>query len=235
MGLIKYGGGVVDISGSIGGTVFSRNRFGAYARPRTVPVDPGSARQVAARTRIAFLAEQWRETPVTEAMRIAWGVYAAGISAVNRLGEDITLTGFNAFIMGNSVKLLNGSDFVEDGPTEIGLPAQDPAFQPTLSAANGITVVFDDTFEWCDEDDAYLSIELGQPQSPSRNFFGGPYRFHAGVAGDSVAAPTTPDGPTAVTCWTLIQGQKVWCRARILREDGRVSHAFECTPIIVGA
>lgn len=235
MALIKFGGGVVDMSGSIGGTVFARNRFGNYARPRTKPVDPGSARQVAARARLAFLAEQWRESPVTAAMRIAWGTYASGISWGNALGEAITLTGFNAFMMGNAVKLLNGSDFVEDGPVVIGLPAQDPTFAVALSAANGITVTFDDTFEWCDEDDAYMSIEIGNPQSPSRNFFGGPYRFHAGIAGDSVAAPTSPDGPTAVTCWTLIEAQKVWVRARILRADGRVSTAFEAAPVIVGA
>lgn len=235
MASVQFGGGVTGMLGSIAGSTFSQNRWGYYVRPRTPPVDPASARQLAARARIGFLAEQWRETPVTDAMRIAWGVYAASVSAKGRFGQDITITGFNAFIAGNSVKLLNGSDFVENGPTVLGLPAQDPLFAVALSVANGITVTFDDTFEWADEDDAYMSIEIGQPQSPSRNFFGGPYRFHAGIAGDAITAPTSPDGPTAVTAWTLILGQKLWVRARILRADGRVSGAFGAAPVIVGA
>lgn len=235
MALIKFGGGVTQMSGSIGGTVFARNRFGNYARPRTVPVNPQSARQVAARTRIGFLAEQWRESPMTDAFRLAWAAYAAGLSMQNKLGEDIVITGYNAFVMGNAVKLLNGSDFVEDGPTVIGLPAQDPLFAVALSEASGITITFDDTFEWADEDNAYLSIELGMPQSPSRNFFAGPYRFDAGIAGSSITPPTSPDGPNASATWTLIEGQAVWARARILREDGRVSKAFGAHKVIVGA
>lgn len=235
MALIKLGVIATLISGSVAGVTFARNRFGAYIRARTKPVDPGSARQVAARTRMGFLSEQYHESPMDDAKRLAWTVYASGISAKNRIGEDITLTGMNAFIAGNSVKLLNGSDFVEDGPVVIGLPAQDPLFSVALSVANGITITFDDTFEWADEDDAYLSVELGKPQNSSRNFFGGPYRWEIGVAGNLAVPPTSPDGPTAVTGWTLLLGQKLWVRARILRADGRVSNAFEGAPVIVGA
>lgn len=235
MALVKYGAGVVQISGSIAGDVHARNRFGNYIRPRTKPVNPQSQRQTVARARIGFLAEQWRETPVTAAMRTAWGTYASGISMENRLGEDITITGFNAFVMGNACKLACGYDFVEDGPTEIGLPAQDPLFSCALSEANGITVTFDDTFEWCDEDDAGMLLYIGKPQSPSRNFFNGPYRFHAAIEGDGVAAPTTPDGPTAVTAWTLIETQIAWVAARILRADGRVSKQFGAHAVTIGA
>ena len=235
MALIKLGAIATVISGSVAGLTFARNRFGAYVRARTKPVDPGSARQVAARTRMGFLAEQYHESPMDDAKRLAWDVYASGISAKNRIGEDITLTGMNAFVAGNAVKLLNGSDFVEDGPIVIGLPAQDPLFSVALSEASGITVTFDDTFEWLDEDDAYLSIELGKPQNPSRNFFGGPYRWALGLAGDSITPLTSPEGPTAVTAWTLLEGQKLWVRARILRADGRVSNAFEGAPVVVAA
>lgn len=235
MALIKFGGGIVDARGSVAGNVFSRNRFGAYLRARVTPVNPQSSRQEAARARIAMLAEQWRESPVTAAMRTAWGTYAASINAVNKLGEAISLTGFNAFIMGNAIKLAHGFDFVEDGPTDLGLPAQDPTVSIALSEASGITVTFDDTFDVYDEDNAGLSIEIGEPQSPSRNFFNGPWRMHGIIEGDSVTPPTSPDGPTAVTAWTLIEGQKVWTRVRILREDGRASTPWMPAAVLVGA
>lgn len=233
--LIKYGGGIVDARGSVAGNTFSRNRYGAYIRARVTPVNPQSERQTNARAIVASLAEQWRESPMTAADRIAWGVYAASINAVNKLGEDITLTGFNAFMMGNPVALHHSLGFVQAGPTTLGLPAQDPTVSIALSEASGITVTFDDTMEVYDEDDAGLSIEIGQPQSPSRNFFGGPFRLHGIIAGDSVTPPTSPDGPTAVTAWSLIEGQKVWCRFRVLRADGRVSNAWMAAPVLVAA
>lgn len=235
MALIKLGPAIVDARGSVAGTTFSRNRFGAIMRARVTPVNPSSARQENARAIVSSLSEQFHESPMTDAKRIAWGVYAASINAVNKLGESITLTGFNAFMAGNAVKLHHGFSFVDDGPVVLGLPNQDPIVSIALSEANGITVTFDDGLDWCDEDNACLSIELGQPQSPSRNYFGGPFRLHGMIEGDSVAAPTSPDGPTAVTAWTLIEGQKMWARCRILREDGRVSNPWMPAPVLIGA
>ena len=235
MALILPGGGVADISGSIGGTVFFRNRFGLCARARTHPVNPQSGRQMDARAVMAYLVEYFRESPMTDAIRLAWATYAAGLSMVNRLGQAITITGQNAFIMGNAVKLHMGFPVVSTGPTAIGLPAQDPTASAALSEASGITTTFDDTMDWCDEDNAALSIEIGQPQSPSRNFFNGPWRVFDGIDGDSITPPSSPTGPTAVATWTLIEGQAVWVRFRILREDGRVTKAFGSQRVIVAA
>jgi len=234
MGLVKYGAGIVQVSGSIAGDVHSRNRFGNYIRPRTKPVNPNTARQSAARSRLSFLAEEWGDT-LTAAQRLAWNTYAAAIAMTNRLGETIHLTGFNHFVRSNCAKLECGYAVVATGPTTLLLPNSDPSFSVALSAANGVTVTFDDTLDWCDEDNASLIIQLGEPQNASRNFFAGPYRFDADIEGDSAAAPTSPDGPTASSTWTLIQGQLVWARARILREDGRLSNFFGAAPVTVGA
>lgn len=71
MALIKYGAGVVQMSGSIAGDVHARNRFGNYTRPRTKPVNPQSARQTAIRAIVAYVAEIWREPPMTGVIRTA--------------------------------------------------------------------------------------------------------------------------------------------------------------------
>ena len=60
MALIKYGGGIVDMSGSIAGNTHARNRFGNYMRARTKPVNPNSDRQVAIRAIVSYLAEFWQ-------------------------------------------------------------------------------------------------------------------------------------------------------------------------------
>lgn len=234
MALIKYGGGIVQMSGSIAGNTHARNRFGNYMRPRTKPVNPKSPRQMGARLLMMMLAEQWRESPMTDAIRTAWQTYANSVNWTNKLGEAVKLTGFNMFIRGNAAKITAGGALVTAAPTALGLPEADPAFESSGSAATQlISIAFDDTFDWVDEDEAWFSVEMGLPQSGSRNFFGGPYRFGGSEEGDSVTPPTSPFTFTAP--FTLVEGQKVWTRARIIRADGRCSTQFGTDPFDVAA
>lgn len=234
MALIKYGGGIVQMSGSIAGNTHARNRFGNYMRSRTKPVNPKSSRQMAARILIMFLSEQWRESPMTDAIRTAWGVYANSVNWNNALGETVLLTGFNHFIRSNAARMTAGGALVTAAPTDLGLPPGDPTFACSGSeATNLISVVFDTGFDWVDEDDAWFSVEMGSPQNPTRNFFGGPWRFGGSEEGDSVTPPTSPFTFTAP--FTLIEGQKVWCRASIIRADARVSTRFGADPFLVAA
>lgn len=234
MALIKYGGGIVQMSGSIAGNTHARNRFGNYMRSRTKPVNPKSARQMGARILMMYLAEQWRESPMTDAIRTAWQTYADSVNWLNKLGEVVKLTGFNMFIRGNAAKIAAGGTLVTAAPTDLGLPPGDPLFAVTGSAATQLlSVVFDTGFDWVDEDEAWFSVLMGLPQSPSRNFFGGPFRFGGSEEGDSVSPPTSPFTFTAP--FTLVEGQKVWCEARIIRADGRSSTLFGADPFAIGA
>ncbi|MBA7606359.1 hypothetical protein ES703_13507 [subsurface metagenome] len=232
MALIKFGIGIVQASGSVAGSTFARNRFGNYMRARTKPVNPKSPRQSAARTAIMYLAEQWRETPMDDAKRLAWATYAAGVSWLNKLGETVKLTGFNHFIRSNAALLAANGSLVINGPPDIGLPPGDPGFLVTLDAtAQKISVTFTDTFDWALETGAYLSVEMGMPQNPTRTYFGGPWRIAAGIPGvdtTGVSSPQLIDPP-----FTLTPGQKVWCRAKIIRKDARCSTPFTADPALV--
>ncbi len=232
MALVMYGGGVLAMSGSIGGNTFARNRGGNYVRARTKPVNPRSFRQSAARAVIMFLAEQWREDPMNDDKRQAWGTYAAGVNWKNKLSADIKLTGFNMFIRSNAALLRAGGTLVTNGPPDIGLPPGDPDFAVAFDAtAQKISVAFNDAFTWALETGAYLSVEMGMPQNATRNFFDGPWRWAAGIPGVDTTGVSTPqliDPP-----FTLTPGQKVWCRSRIIRKDARASTQFEAAPALV--
>jgi len=234
MALIRFGGGVVQMSGSIAGDTYARNRFGNYSRSRTKPVNPNSPRQAGARIMVMMLAEQWRESPMTPATREAWETYANAVAWQNRLGEVIHLSGFNHFVRSNAALIAAGGTMVTAAPTVLGLPPGDELFACAASAATQkISVVFDDAKDWAKETGAFLSIQMGQPQSPSRNFFGGPWRFSAAIAGvDSTGVSSPQDIDPA---FVLVEGQKVWCRARIIRKDGRASTLFSADPFAVGA
>jgi len=234
MALVQYGAGVVQFSGSIAGDTHARNRFGNYIRPRTKPVDPKSARQMAARLLVIMLAEQWREDPMTDVIRGVWDTYAAAVAMQNRLGQEVRLTGFNHFIRSNCARIAAGLELVTAGPTNLGLPSADPTFEVAASEASGeLSVTFDNTKPWGDEDEAALSVEMHIPQSASRNFFGGPWRNAGAILGVTGTPPTSPavlDAP-----FSLVEGQKTRCRARIIRADGRASTFFSAAPFVVGA
>jgi len=230
--LVKFGGGIIGASGSMAGNVFSHNRFGRYIRARTKPVNPNSPRQTAARLIVTFLAEQWRESPMTDAKRAAWETYANAINWQNALSETIHLTGFQMFMRSNARRLACSLAIVTDAPTILSLPGADTAFAIAANAATQkITVTFDDTADWCDEAGGALQVHQGRPQNPTRNFFGGPYRFADSIDGDSVTPPSTPTDidPSFV----LVAGQKIWAKASLVREDGRCSDFFTASPVLV--
>lgn len=230
MALIRTGLGIAQISGSIAGTVFSHNRYGPYVRTRAIPVNPNSPAQQAVRADLAYLVAEWHDT-LSVAQRAAWAVYATAIAMSNRLGETIYITGFNHFVRSN-VSLMNSAlDYVADGPVELLLPGSDPVFAVTISeAANQINVVFDDTAEWCSEDNAFMTIHQGMPQPATRNFFGGPSRHCDTIFGDNAIPITSPQLVNMV--FPIAEGQKDWITARIGRADARVSMTFRDDTII---
>lgn len=224
MGLVRYAGGVGEISGSIAGNTFARNRSGFYVRHRTKPVNPNTGLQVLVRACVTFLTDRWSQT-LTAAQRAAWDLYASNVAMKNRLGETIHLTGFNHFIRSNSNLKRRARTLVDAGPVVFELPAADPTFAITASeATQAFSVTFDNTMAWADENDAYMFIFGGKPQNAQRNFFGGPWRHAGYIAGVNGAPPVSPSNPGSV--YGIAEGQRIWAYGRIIRVDGRTSEPF---------
>lgn len=227
MALLKYGGGIIQISGSIAGVTHARNRFGNYARPRTKPVNPNSSRQVVIRSALSYLTTYWHET-LTPANRTAWNTYAAAVAMKNKLGETVYLTGFNMFLRTNILRMQLGKSLCPDGPIELSLPDKDATFAISASAATqAITVTWDATLAWTEIAASVLGVWQGVPQIVTRNFFAGPWRMLSSI-------PCDAESPTALPAvMTLVEGQKIWCYGRIVTgpTDSRVSEPFyaNCT------
>ncbi len=222
--LVRYGGGVLAASGSIGGQVASHNRFGNYFRARTTPVNPATGRQNDIRTAVQFLTDVWK-TVLTQVQRDQWAVYGANIVRQNKLGEQIRLTGFNMFIRSNSVRVQNGLVRIADGPAILTLPPGDPFFVCTVDeAAQQISVVFDDTQPWATAAFGAMYVAMSLPHSNTTNFIGGPFRIAdviEGIDPGGVASPQVMAVPFPVQ-----EGQIVKCRARIGENDSRLSDFF---------
>jgi len=230
--LIKFGGGVVGMAGSIAGTTFSRNRYGSYARARTKPVNPNTANQVAIRSALTFLTERWSST-LTAAQRTAWNLYGSNVVMTNRLGESINLSGFNHYIRSNVLRKRINIGVIDAGPVVFEIPEADPTFAITATeAAQTISYAYDDTMDWADENGGWLFLFQGQPQNAQRNFFGGPWRYNSIIEGVNGAPPASPK--VAAATFAISEGQHQWCYARITRADGRLSAPFRAD-VLTGA
>jgi len=224
MALVKYGGGIIQMSGSLAGNTFARNRYGNYVRARTKPTNPKTALQQAVRSAVQILTTRWGQT-LTDVQRTAWNLYASSVSMKNRLGETVKLSGFNHYIRSNATLMTIAVAPVDDGPTIFELPEADPLFAVTASeGTQNITVTYDDTLEWDTETGGFLLMWQGQPQNAQRNFFAGPWRFLTAVAGIT-GAPVASPKITAVA-FAMAELQRQWVYARILRADGRLSEVF---------
>lgn len=239
MALVKYGAGIVQISGSIAGDVHARNASGNYIRPRTKPTNPNTAPQVRARSILSFLTEYWN-SDLSAAQRTAWGTYAANVAMKNRLGETIHLSGFNHFIRSNSVRKWHGNVIsgdeaqrtIKDGPVIFTLPDKDPTVSVDLDVSpHQIAITFDIARDWCTESFAFMCMRQGLPQNPTRNFYAGPWTSCLIILGNpgGLVSPLNmlPFHPLAI-------GQRCWCSFRISRFDGRLSDMFYANAIVHG-
>lgn len=233
MGIPTYGGGIVAISGAVGGDVHARNRFGPYIRPRTNPVNPGSARQNSVRANVSFLADYWA-ADLTAVQRAAWEVYAAAVAMKNRVGTTIHLTGFNHFIRSNCGQLVMGEAVIPAAPTILSLPEKDPDLVCSEEAIAGQTFTFTcDTTGWVANGDIKFGILISQglPQLASRNVFFGPWRYMDFIDATEGAAGTG----TLEAAFPFAVDQKVFFRARIITETGRFSEAWQLDSRIIEA
>lgn len=140
MALITGGPAVGQISGRIGGQVFSRNRYGAYIRTGTKPVVSTTAEAMLAKARLGNISAQWQA--LTDAQRAGWKAWAQENPVLNRLGQSIILTGHAAYVQINS--RLNRA-----GDSGLTLPPISPAPEPLLTFVLNLDIgigAFDATF-----------------------------------------------------------------------------------------
>lgn len=210
-----------QVSGSIAGITFSHNRGGLYTRSRTIPVNPGSASQIAVRANFSGLVSTWINV-LTTVQRTAWALYALNTPLVDRLGDALILTGQQMYVRCNSARLRGGLARVDVGPTVFGEALLSGIAVPSLLSPTLLNVPYDNTNPWATAIDGGMIVQVGTPENPTINFFKGPYRFADTELGDPVP-PTSPF--VVVTPFTFTNGQAFFLRIRSSEADGRISAA----------
>jgi hypothetical protein len=216
------------LSGKIAGQVMARNRYGAYSRNFTMPINPASDKQETARAVVADLAIAW--SALTPGQRAAWDTYAAAVPLIGRTGQPDYITGFNHFVRSNASRLRIAEARALDGPTTLSMPSPDNTIAISASeATQQISVVFDIAGSWRSEDMGHMMVYAGYPQPATRNFYAGKMIFVNRINGQVAVPPVSPQLITFPAELQFAAGQKLFVQHRIMRADGRLSILFQVT------
>lgn len=216
----------VPQSGSQADTTASRNRYGQYNRTRRTPVNPNTAAQSAARSRLTDLSRAWSGLDETD--RLAWAAFAEAHPRTDSLGQSNVLTGHQAYVSVNCARMAAGLD-----PVDVPTGATETVTACTVELADdGFDVAFAPSPV---PSDHKLVIEASGPVSPGRSY-NGDYRFVASVD----AAATTPQD--VLTDWEAKfgsaedhVGKKVFVRAYFVGPSGDTARVVATGVISGGA
>lgn len=134
--LIKMSGiGITEISGKLGGNVFSRTKGGAVIRNRVVPTNPQTVAQQAVRAIFGAISSAWRALTAEE--RESWNSSAQDYPYQNALGESKILSGKALFQKLNNNLLYAGQSILSSplAPQGVNAPVTTSMFIIERNAA----------------------------------------------------------------------------------------------------
>jgi len=133
---------IAEARGKIGGTVFSRNTFGAYIRAKVTPVNPATTSQVLIRNQFTSISQSWRG--LTQAERDSWNQAAITFNNTDIFGDSVNLSGQVLFMQ------LNRNLLAIEQPTITSPPIQTSVFAFTTftvsadTTAGNLSIAFTD-------------------------------------------------------------------------------------------
>ena len=213
---------LTQASGSVGGLTFSHNQGGLYTRARSIPTNPATAFQVAVRNFVTQLANNWGSV-LTAAQRTEWRIYNENVQFPDAFGDPRSIGAMPNYVRSNVARLQAGLARVDTGPAIFNTGEFSPLTFTVDAATDDVDVAFDNTDDWASEVGSALLLYASAPQSPTIDFYKGPYRFAGLVAGAAVP-PTSP--ATILLPFAVVAGQKIFFQARVTRADGRLSGTF---------
>lgn len=234
---------LTQASGSVGGTTFAHAKGGMYMRARSMPVNPNTPQQGLARAALTAAVGRWSSV-LSPTQRAGWDLYAANVAVTNRLGDSVFLSGQNMYVRSNQVSVNATNKGIGNGlnydapPALFNVGDYTTPFGVTADAVSGLSISFENTDDWANNDAGVMFIYMGRPQSATRNYFRGPWRLVAGIIGDTAGpAPTSPYAVslanTLVHGYPLIAGQQIIFESQVIQADGRLSSRRRLPPAIV--
>lgn len=227
MAKVKYGSTVAQLSGSIGGTVYARNRGGAYIRNKTAPIQPNSGLQSGSKTIFAAAVNTWTNT-LSNSERTAWNAYASAVPYTDVFGDTRYYSGQQRYIQLYIALTNSGGNPASAASAPTTMTEAENVLSTSITVNQGaktadLSAVLAATLTPIDITVGdMLLFHVGTSITQATNYFNGPYRYTGKAtyaSGGSFPVITFTD-PYARTMAAGLVVPVMW---RVLKADNRLS------------
>jgi hypothetical protein len=165
---------MADARGKVNGTVFSKNRGGAYTRTKVSPSNPQTTYQTTVRQRLASFSASFRG--LTALQIVAWNNAVNDFLTTNVFGNTVKKTGLQLYVGLNSNIDLVGGTPLASPPAPVEISTLTASINTLTNAAFTVALGSITT-------DEYYVIEATPSVSPGRNFLKNEFRVVTTVVG----------------------------------------------------
>lgn len=211
--LVKYGVGIAEMRGSIGGVTFSKSYCGPIVKEKPYPVRRMRGFQPNRRSLVGFLSRRWGA--LTDAQRQEWKTWALNHPEPDKFGGTFIMSGINAFVKLNMVAM-----YLFGTAAYLVTPPEDPpaASLYSLTVATGATNPGEIDLTWThngtgDANDKNEIRIAGPFQSPGLVEVHNQFKYLATVAGNLLT----------YTAASLVEGFWYWFQVRYVDQYGQVT------------
>lgn len=221
MAKIKFGVFASDVRGKLNGSVFARNRGGAYVRTKVTPLNPKTSRQIEVRARLTALSQAFRT--LSQDQISAWNNAVTQWQRTDVFGDLVSPTGLALYVRLNGNLLNAGQATIDDVPSPGSV---DQVSQLTLTGDESSATLSLATLPATVPADTTLIIEATEPLSLGINNANSKYRF----IGSFAAAAASPYNLATMyqdKFGTIKANQKIFIRAKYVNNlTGQTSLAL---------
>lgn len=212
MGKIAYAAWVDDVAGKVGNAVFQRGKAGNTIRKRSIPINPRTTAQIAARALMTTYSKNWRG--LTEAQRTAWDNAAASPewTQTDTFGNPFQLSGEQLYLKLN----LNLADIsatpITSPPTKAEFTAIALGAVTIAVTGPAFTVAFTGTL-----DSSETLVLSASPQGSQGIMSAKTVRF-AQIMDYTSTSPIDAQSAYEAVFGTPVEGQKIFVRLEMVSE-----------------
>lgn len=226
MAKVKFSALISEMRNKLNGSVFARNRGGAYLRTKVTPTNPQTAAQVAARSLLTQFSQAWRS--LTQAQRDAWSAVVDQWATTDVFGDVVNPSGSTLYTRLNINIALAGGSAISTPPTPVGATAL-TALSVTADVSDAeVEVVFAPTVPA----NHAMFVEATPMLSPGISNANAKFRAISTLAA-ATSSPQNLNTAFVAKFGSLVAGQKLFVRAKFINAlTGEVSQRLVASTIV---
>lgn len=229
MAKIKLSAIVSEMRGRLNGSVFSKNRGGAYVRTKVTPVNPQTLAQGNVRAALTNLSQSWKN--LTEAQRLAWNSAVSQFTGTDIFGDIKTPSGINLFNKLNLNLAAISVAPISTPPLAVSVGYFDSLSVAAAAGAGTIAATFSTVGESADQT---VIVEATPCVSAGKAFVKSEFRQIGTFAG-TATSPQALGSMWSAKFGSLVAGQKVFIRLKFVDKNTGVAGQFTSASAVVAA